>query len=70
MFEFNTLSIGAMSDSPKDDRFAEAVLIPPATPKSEPNLKSAFIFPANERAPSVQQPIIDPKQSTPVPPNR
>ena len=49
MFEFNTLSIGAPSTDRKassSDSHAVAFLLPAATPKSEPNLKSSYIFPA------------------------
>jgi len=70
MFEFNTLAIGAATADRRDvSPGPEAVsfLLPVGTPKSEPNLKSSYIFPVSNGNQSVSQLAPSPSEGRPVP---
>lgn len=69
MFGFDAFSIVAQDDKPKDPNEAsqETVVLPFTPPKSEPNLRSSYVFPTPKGSTSVER--INPAKDKSIPKN-
>ncbi len=67
VFGFDAFSIMAQPGKPKDPAGApqETVVLPFAPPKSEPNLRSSYVFPTPKGPTSVER--TNPAKDKPVP---